>query len=183
MPGGADLRVRIVGKSYPAADGRRQEVLDDVAFSGAPGEILALLAPSGAGKTTILRIVLGLNHDFRGQVTRPPGRLGVMFQEPRLLPWLTLAQNLELVTGGVARDISKLPTAVGLADKAGVHPRALSLGMARRAALVRALLGAPALLLLDEPFASLDPRSAGDLAALVVRQARAQGTLLPARHP
>ncbi|MGH7042629.1 MAG: ABC transporter ATP-binding protein [Acetobacteraceae bacterium] len=178
MPGGGNLRVRIAAKSHQLADGWRHDVLEDVAFSGAPGEVLALLAPSGTGKTTVLRIVLGLDRAFRGEIVRPAGRLGVMFQEPRLLPWLSVAANLELVAADAAGEIPGLLAEVGLEGKESLHPRALSLGMARRVALVRALLGTPALLVLDEPFASLDPRAAGELAGLVARQARARGALV-----
>lgn len=178
MLGGGDLVVRIEGKSYPGVEGRRHDVLDEVAFVGTRGEILTLLAPSGSGKTTILRIVLGLDRDFRGEIVRPAGRLGVMFQEPRLLPWLSVAANLELVAGDAATEIPALLAEVGLADKGSLHPRALSLGMARRVALVRALLATPAMLVLDEPFASLDPKSAGQLATLVARQARERGALV-----
>jgi NitT/TauT family transport system ATP-binding protein len=178
MPGGAELVVRIDSKSYPAACGMRREVLSGVTFRAGRGEILALLAPSGAGKTTLLRTVLGLDRDFHGSVTRPEGRLGVMFQEPRLLPWLSVAENLDLVEGDAEDEIPARLAEVGLGDAAGLHPRALSLGMARRVALVRALLGAPALLALDEPFASLDPQAAASLAALVVRQAREHGALV-----
>ncbi len=188
MPGGDRLRsgeirgdglsVRISAKSYADSAGRRREVLHEVFFAGRRGEIIALLAPSGAGKTTVLRIVLGLEKDFTGEVRRPPGRLGVMFQEPRLLPWLTVAANLRLVAGGEAEGISPLLAEVGLAGTETLHPKALSLGMARRVALVRALLGRPAMLVLDEPFASLDPKSAADLANLVVRAARRDGALV-----
>ena len=184
--GEKELFVRIAAKSYPAA-GRRREVLREVAFTGHGGEIIALLAPSGAGKTTVLRIVLGLDRDFTGEVRRPPGRLGVMFQEPRLLPWLTVAANLRLVSGTATRgetretterEITARLAEVGLAGTETLHPKALSLGMARRVALVRALLGRPAMLVLDEPFASLDPKSAAGLAGLLVQAARRDGTLV-----
>lgn len=176
MPGDAELAVRIGAKSYSGA-GHRREVLREVSFAGRSGEILALLAPSGSGKTTILRIVLGLDRDFEGEVSRPEGRVGVMFQEPRLLPWLTVAANLRLV-GGAAAEIAGLLAAVGLAGTETLHPKALSLGMARRVALVRALLGRPRMLVLDEPFASLDPRAAAELAALVAQAARRDGALV-----
>ncbi len=200
--GGAGLVVRIAAKSYATQAGGRREVLREVSFAGSGGEIIALLAPSGAGKTTVLRIVLGLDRDFMGEVRRPPGRLGVMFQEPRLLPWLTVAANLRLVggigAGGDTREITAREIAdreiteheiteheitarlaeVGLAGTETLHPKALSLGMARRVALVRALLGRPAMLVLDEPFASLDPKSAASLAGLLVQAARRDGTLV-----
>ena len=175
--------VRIETKSYPDPSGRRREVLRDVAFTGGAGEIIALLAPSGAGKTTTLRIVLGLDHDFVGEVRCPQGRIGVMFQEPRLLPWLTVEANLRLVSrtddkGIETEEISSLLAAVGLAGTETLHPKALSLGMARRVALVRALLGHPLLLVLDEPFASLDRKSAAALMGLITRTARHDGALV-----
>jgi NitT/TauT family transport system ATP-binding protein len=193
------LAVSILEKSYAGAAGRRRVVLHEISFAGSGGEIIALLAPSGAGKTTVLRIVLGLDRDFAGEVRRPPGRLGVMFQEPRLLPWLTVAANLRLVAGArgitahdiaapgssahgiepsVEREITFLLAAVGLAGTETLYPKALSLGMARRVALVRALLGRPSMLVLDEPFASLDPKTAASLAGLVAAAARRDGALV-----
>jgi len=172
------LAVRIGGKSYVDSAGRRHEVLGAISFAATRGEMLALLAPSGTGKTTILRIVLGLERDFEGEVRLPAGRLGVMFQEPRLLPWLTVGDNLRLIAHGEAAAIAPLLAEVGLAGTEALHPKALSLGMARRVALVRALLGRPALLALDEPFASLDPKAAADLARMISRAARQEGALV-----
>lgn len=179
----ARLFVRIETKSYSDPSGRRREVLRDSSFSAGAGEIIALLAPSGAGKTTALRIVLGLDRDFVGEVRCPPGRIGVMFQEPRLLPWLTVEANLRLVARGAINgadsdEIASLLAAVGLAGTENLHPKALSLGMARRVALVRALIGHPVLLVLDEPFASLDRKSAADLMGLITRTARHDGALV-----
>jgi ABC-type nitrate/sulfonate/bicarbonate transport system ATPase subunit len=175
------LLVRIETKSYADAAGRRREVLRDVFVRGGAGEIIALLAPSGAGKTTTLRIALGLDRDFVGEVRRPEGRVGVMFQDPRLLPWLTVEANLRLVAGRdpvAAGEIAALLGEVGLASTEMLHPKALSLGMARRVALVRALIGHPLLLVLDEPFASLDPKSAADLKDLILCAARRDGALV-----
>jgi NitT/TauT family transport system ATP-binding protein len=171
-----DLRLR--EKRFPAAGARA--VLRDVHFRAAPGEVLALLGRSGAGKTTLLRIALGLDAAFDGRVTRPAGRMGVVFQEPRLLPWLTVAENLRLVvTEGVPQpDIPALLAALGLADAAALRPGELSLGMARRAAVARALAVDPALLVLDEPFVSLDRRLASGLGALLTVRARRQRTLV-----
>ena len=100
MPGGGPLSVRIGEKRFrgspSSGDGAGRDVLRDVAFDGAPGEILALFGPSGTGKTTTLRIVLGLDRDFVGSVRRPEGRVGVVFQEPLLLPWMTVREALDL---------------------------------------------------------------------------------------
>ena len=178
MPGDDELAVRIARKAYRDGAGGRHEVLRDIAFTGRPGEILALLGRSGVGKTTLLRAVLGLDRAFEGHVTVPRGRRGVMFQEPRLLPWLAVGANLRLVAGDAAADIPGLLAELGLAGSEARLPRALSLGMARRVALARALLGRPRLLVLDEPFASLDPESAAVVARLLRRAARRDRTLV-----
>ena len=97
MPGDETLEVQINAKAFPAPDGSKRPVLRDVAFSAGMGLILAFFGPSGMGKSTILRIAAGLDADFEGFVRRPPGRLGMMFQEPRLAPWLSVADNIRLV--------------------------------------------------------------------------------------
>jgi NitT/TauT family transport system ATP-binding protein len=168
------LRVHITAKTY----GERQ-VLGAVAFSAAPGEVLALLAPSGTGKTTTLRIVLGLDTAFEGSVQRPDGRIGAVFQEPRLLPWLNVAENLRLVQPGLADDdIAAWLGLAGLDAIAGTMPSALSLGMARRVALARALAVAPSLLVMDEPFASLDPLLSSRLSRNIAGYAKRTGAIL-----
>ena len=187
------LSVDITAKSFPmpSARGRRgarrgtRAVLREVAFDLAPGEVLALFAPSGTGKTTALRIVLGLDRDFQGTVRRSAGPVGAVFQEPLLLPWLTVAENIELVTppGAPKPDIDALLDEVGLPGAARRLPRELSLGMARRAALARALSLSPGLLVLDEPFASLDAGLGAQLARVVARRAKQHGTgVLLATH-
>ncbi len=174
------LSVRIQGKSFREPSGTSRGVLQDVAFDAAPGEILTLFGPSGTGKTTTLRIVLGLDQDFAGSVRRPPGRVGAVFQEPLLLPWLTVADNIRLVVlpGDPTPDVNALLDEVGLPDAGGRMPRELSLGMARRAALARALAVSPGLLVLDEPFASLDAGLGAQLARVVAERARRNGALV-----
>jgi ABC-type nitrate/sulfonate/bicarbonate transport system ATPase subunit len=186
MPGEPALEVRIEAKDFTSPGANPRPVLRNVCFRARAGEFLALFGPSGAGKSTTLRIVLGLDGEYTGDVRRPPGRTGAMFQEPRLVPWLSVADNLRLVLPArelPEPDVAGLLETVGLPGAGERFPRELSLGMARRAALARALAVAPSLLVLDEPFASLDPLLAARLAAVVGQLARRGGpTTLLATH-
>jgi ABC-type nitrate/sulfonate/bicarbonate transport system ATPase subunit len=179
------LDLHVEAKRFRHAEGTTHDVLRGVRFTLRPGEVLALLAPSGTGKSTTLRIALGLDRDFRGSVRRAWRRAGVVFQEPRLLPWLSVADNIAYVQphGAPPPDIAALLAHVGLPGMEARMPRTLSLGMARRVALVRALSVAPDLLVLDEPFASLDPRLSAELGERIVADARAAGAgVLLATH-
>jgi NitT/TauT family transport system ATP-binding protein len=171
------LDVRIDRKAYVSESGIERTILSDVSFSVQRGEVVGVLGPSGAGKSTMLRIVLGLDEAFDGEVRRDFRRVGVVFQEPRLLPWLTVTENIRLVvTGDMPQpDIGALLETVQLGNAGPLRPRQLSLGMARRVALARALAVSPELLVLDEPFASLDARLGADLAEGVARWARRSG--------
>lgn len=139
--------------------------LGPIDLSIAPGEIVALVGASGAGKSTILRLLAGLEPPSEGRVDRAaaPGRTGFVFQSPTLMPWADAGANvaLPLELAGVAapearRRADEALAAVGLGDRLTARPRQLSGGMAMRASLARALVTEPDLLLLDEPFAALD---------------------------
>jgi ABC-type nitrate/sulfonate/bicarbonate transport system ATPase subunit len=150
-------------------DGDDDDLLGGISLSVEPGELVALLGPSGAGKSTVLRLVAGLLQPTAGTVELR-GRTAMVFQDPRLLPWRTVAGNLDfaLEAAGVPaadREARWRPLleAVGLGGAAGLRPEALSGGMAQRVGVVRALALAPALLLLDEPFGALDPLLREDL--------------------
>ena len=135
-----------------------------------PGVIGAVLGPSGIGKSTLLNLVAGFDTDYQGTITPPHGRLAMVFQSPRLLPWRTLAQNIALIPG--APDLAAARTLLaeaGLAEAADQYPEKVSLGMQRRAALCRALAVDPALILLDEPLVSLDPATAEQMRQLLRR--------------
>ena len=134
------------------------------------GQVAALVGPSGCGKTTLLRIIVGLDRDFEGSVELPPhGRLGVVFQEPRLLPWRTVEQNVRLAAPQADEAaLSALFATLGLAEHRRHYPGELSLGLARRVALARAFALKPDLLVLDEPFVSLDAALAARLRAELV---------------
>jgi len=170
------LDVHIKNKSYPAASGGRLEVLGELSITLASGEVAALVGPSGCGKTTLLRIIVGLDHDFEGNVRLPMhGKLGVVFQEPRLLPWRTVEQNVRLAAPQVSdAALSALYATLGLSAHRRHYPGELSLGLARRVALARAFAVEPRLLVLDEPFVSLDAalatRLRAELAELVARR-------------
>jgi NitT/TauT family transport system ATP-binding protein len=185
VPGGAVLEVSIRSKTYASAGGLVRQILRDIAFTAQPGEVLALVGRSGIGKSTILRIALGLDRDFEGSVALSSGRVGVMFQEPRLLPWMTVGDNLRLVRPAHTPppDIAGLLREAMLPDVAGLLPSELSLGMARRVALARAMTVDPDTLVLDEPFASLDRNLGAALGAgIAARAARTRMLVLLSTH-
>jgi sulfonate transport system ATP-binding protein len=162
------VSLRGVQRSFATPAGSRR-VLADVDLELAAGEIVALVGPSGCGKSTLLRQVSGLDVPDAGEIvidgspvrgTDP--RTAVAFQEPRLLPWRTLTQNVALgLRRGTPRAVGgdrvrQLLDLVGLTGSAGLRPRQVSGGMAQRASLARALARNPGVLLLDEPFGALD---------------------------
>jgi ABC-type nitrate/sulfonate/bicarbonate transport system ATPase subunit len=170
------LELRIDAKTFVSADGTPVEVVRGLKLRLEAGSFGALIGPSGCGKTTILRIAAGLDPDFQGQVGRPgSGRLGMVFQEPRLLPWRTVEANIRLAlpAGDAAADLTELVETLGLGSHLARYPGELSLGLARRAAIARAFAVRPDFLLLDEPFVSLDEavadRLRSELMALTTR--------------
>lgn len=173
------LEVRITRKCHPAPGGGQVEAVRDLSLAIFPGEILCLMGPSGCGKTTILRILLGLDRAFEGEVEPDPARLrvGMVFQEPRLLPWRTVEDNVRLVLppGDRKRDLDELLRNAGIEPWRAHYPGELSLGLARRVSLARALANAPGLLVLDEPFVSLDDYAATELRNLVMAAGERHG--------
>jgi ABC-type nitrate/sulfonate/bicarbonate transport system ATPase subunit len=179
------LVARIREKRFPGSgDAPPNVALRDLSVSVDLGEFVALVGPTGCGKTTFLNIVAGLDKQFDGEVRVTPRadgaepRIGYVFQNPRLLPWRTLHENVALVLGreqnGSVPD--RLLAAVGLADAANVYPPRVSGGMARRAAIARAFAVDPDLLLMDEPFVSLDQDTADRLRGLLLEVWRARPT-------
>jgi sulfonate transport system ATP-binding protein len=131
-------------------------VLDGLSLDIAPGEFVALLGQSGSGKTTLLRVLAGLEERATGTIDVPASS-AVVFQEPRLLPWKRVDENVAIGLPKSARDAARAALIeVGLEHRADGWPLTLSGGEAQRAGLARALVREPALLLLDEPFASID---------------------------
>jgi ABC-type nitrate/sulfonate/bicarbonate transport system ATPase subunit len=164
------LEVCIKQKFYRAASGDNLHVLGELGFTLANGEVAALVGPSGCGKTTLLRIIAGLDRDYQGTVRLPAHcRLGMVFQEPRLLPWRSVEANVRLAAPEATdATLDALFQTLGLAAHRGHYPGELSLGLARRVALARAFAVAPDLLVLDEPFVSLDAALAERLRAELV---------------
>jgi sulfonate transport system ATP-binding protein len=169
-PAGSATAVSLVDveRRFAVAEGQRQ-VLRGVDIDLAAGEIVAVVGPSGCGKSTLLRLIAGLDTPTAGAlsiggtgITDTDERTAVAFQEPRLLPWRTLAQNVELglprrLRGRArAERVEELLHLVGLEHAANQRPREVSGGMAQRASLARALARNPSVLLLDEPFGALD---------------------------
>ena len=160
-----------VGKTYP--NGVR--ALDGITLDVKPAEIVAIVGGSGCGKSTLLRAISGLDTPSQGRilldgeaVTQPHEKIGMIFQEPRLLPWLTVADNVGFgLEHRSKREREGLAAAalvrVGLTDKAKMWPRELSGGQAQRVAIARALVPHPEVLLLDEPFSALDAFTRADL--------------------
>ena len=168
---GSSLRIVKVSKDFPAADNPQasQRALENVSCSVAAGEFVSIIGPSGCGKSTLLRLIAGLAAPNAGElwmgdelVTGPSERRGLVFQDPSLFPWLTVRRNIQagLVVRGVLqekrREVDEFVKLVGLEGFADAYPHHLSGGMAQRAALARALINHPQVLLLDEPLGALD---------------------------
>jgi NitT/TauT family transport system ATP-binding protein len=182
------LHVRVRQKRFPAvADAPPKLVIENLTLEAPRNGFVALFGPSGCGKTTLLNLVAGLDLEFEGEVGLPePARIGYVFQEPRLLPWLTVEDNLKLVLPEDAASDAKVDAwlaEMGLADVRAVFPTRLSLGMARRVALARAFIIQPTVLLMDEPFVSLDEPTADRLRRLLLETLRAHpATVLFVTH-
>jgi NitT/TauT family transport system ATP-binding protein len=181
-----------VGKSFagPARGAPDIVALEDVSYSFKQGELVSLLGPSGCGKTTLLRIVAGMTRVSRGrveirgrEVTGPQEDFGFVFQAPNLLPWRTVLANvlfpMEIVgrnDAAAKRRALELLDLVGLSAFAKSRPHQLSGGMKQRAALCRALVPGPSLLLMDEPFGALDELTRMEMRDLLLDIRRVSGT-------
>jgi sulfonate transport system ATP-binding protein len=185
------LTLECVGKTYPSG----VRAIDAISLDVDPGEIVAVIGGSGCGKSTLLRAICGLDAPTQGAVmldgaaiAGPHDRIGMIFQEPRLLPWLCVADNVGFGIehrSKVERGerVSVALERVGLSDKAQVWPRELSGGQAQRVAIARALVPRPQVLLLDEPFSALDAFTRADLQDhLLALWADSRPTLIVVTH-
>ncbi len=159
------LEVDITGKAFKSAAGEARDVLAGISFALGAGEVGVLVGPSGCGKSTMLRIIAGLDPDYQGRISRPAGaRIGMVFQEPRLLPWRSVEDNVRLAAPLADEPkLSALFAILELNEHRSHFPGELSLGLARRVALARAFAVEPDFLILDEPLASLDDALAARL--------------------
>lgn len=161
------IQIQGLGKHYGP-----KTVIRDLNLEIRSGEFVAIVGPSGCGKSTLLQLLLGLDHPTQGGFIfgKANPRIGVVFQNPRLLPWRTVRENLELVLddGLDPQSVDHWMSRMGLPDIMEQYPERLSLGMMRRVALARAFAVEPDLLLMDEPLVSLDAPTARKIRALLL---------------
>ena len=166
-----NISVRYDGKS----------VLSGCGLSLGDGERLALMGPSGCGKTTLLRVALSLQPPDTGSVSGDPGRTAAVFQEPRLLPWRTAAENVNVVLSDTPETMPEalsMLERVELSDAVEKYPAELSGGMQQRVSIARALAFRPDLLVLDEPFRGLDDELRGRMVSLLNTSLQSASLLL-----
>lgn len=159
------LTIHIRDKSYlNPVDKTSKQVIKDLQLTLAKNEFVCLVGPSGCGKTTLLNILSNLDAQFTGTVELQPKhkqlKVGYVFQNPRLLPWRTVRENIQLATNAKPETLDFLLESMNLTNEKNSYPEHLSLGMNRRVSIIRAFATDPDLLLMDEPFVSLDPPTA-----------------------
>ena len=171
-----DIQININSKTYPAIEQAGHHLaIANLMLSLKSGEFICLVGPSGCGKTTLLNIIAGLDNDYQGDIlvgrqhTHP--KIGYIFQNPRLLPWRTVRENIELVLDSreSATIIDPLLEVMQLTQSQNVYPERLSLGMSRRVSIIRAFAVDPDVLLMDEPFVSLDAPTARQVRELLLK--------------
>jgi ABC-type nitrate/sulfonate/bicarbonate transport system ATPase subunit len=184
------LKIEIDCKSYPPLGGApMRRIFEGFHLSVDPGAFVCLLGQSGIGKTTLLNMISGLDTDYSGRIEfhgEPKPRMGYVFQTPRLLPWRTVLENILLPlpsTESSRKTALDLLAGMGISDTQDVYPERLSLGMQRRVALARAFAIDPDVLLMDEPFTSLDESTADRLRDLLIAMlAQRPATVLFVTH-
>ena len=148
-------------------------VISQLDFSLNSGEFVCLVGPSGCGKTTLLNLLAGMDTEFQGRISlqaeHSDAAIGYVFQNPRLLPWRTVRENIALATNATADIIDNLLAFMQLTEVQDSFPQQLSLGMSRRVSIIRAFAIDPTILLMDEPFVSLDPPTARQVRQLLLQ--------------
>lgn len=169
----AMLEVDIKSMGFTSSEGAALDVLRDLRFTCESDSFTSIVGPSGCGKTTTLRCILGLETSYDGAINTTTGsahKISAVFQEPRLLPWRTVDQNVRLALKSTdEKALDNLFAELGLTEHRAFYPAELSLGLARRAGLARAFAVEPSVLILDEPFVSLDDATASRLRKLLIR--------------
>lgn len=159
------IDINIKNKTYITPDARQLTAIANLQLSLTENQFVCLVGPSGCGKTTLLNIISGLDTDYKGEIqlnNQPKPRIGYIFQNPRLLPWRTVRENIDLVLDGQrpSNYIDSLLESMQLIEHQNTYPEHLSLGMSRRVSIIRAFAIDPDILLMDEPFVSLDTPTA-----------------------
>jgi NitT/TauT family transport system ATP-binding protein len=169
------IKLTNVAKQHALANGERLAVLEDISFEASAHSFTSILGPSGCGKSTILNLIAGLDNHSSGQISIDGDRIGFVFQQPRLLNWRTVLQNvilpLEQQSGkhAIQSQAGHYLQLVGLAGYADYYPLQLSGGMQQRVSIARALAIDPDILLMDEPFSGLDEITARKLRQELIR--------------
>ncbi len=185
-----EISLTIEQKKFPKSSQPQSEnIIADLNLNIHSGEFVCLIGPSGCGKTTLLNLVAGLDENYQGTITfgapHNDCRIGYVFQNPRLLPWRTVRENIELVLPLHTPDhtVDELLASMKLTVVQDTYPQRLSLGMSRRVALVRAFAINPDILLMDEPFVSLDAPTARKIRKqLITLWGQQQHTVLFVTH-
>lgn len=170
----SDIHIDIQNKTYSTADSCLHTAISDLKLTLPENEFVCLVGPSGCGKTTLLNIIANLDTQYQGEITidlnhKKPA-IGYIFQNPRLLPWRTVRENIELTLDSPqTKIIDSLLDAMRLTDIQHSYPEHLSLGMSRRISIIRAFAINPDILLMDEPFVSLDAPTARQVRGLLIR--------------
>jgi ABC-type nitrate/sulfonate/bicarbonate transport system ATPase subunit len=187
----ASLTIRDLSKTHRSPTGETLHVLQNVSLSIAAGELISLVGPSGCGKSTLLRLIAGLDMPDSGElwagntrITGPSAQRGLVFQDPNLFPWLNVRRNIQTalaargLLGQRRAQVDEFINLVGLEAFAKAYPHQLSGGMAQRAALARALINHPTILLLDEPLGALDAFTRMRMQDEILRLWQSRGTTM-----